>query len=47
MCSFVNYGLRSLNVVFFKKMVGTNPSIMFDDKENYDQKDKKKGLCGC
>jgi hypothetical protein len=26
----------SLNVVFFKKMAGTNPSIVFDDNENCD-----------
>jgi hypothetical protein len=38
----------SLNVVlFFKKMAGTNPSFVFDGKENCDQEDKKKGLCGC
>jgi hypothetical protein len=32
--------------VFLKKMVGTNPFIVFDDKENCDKEDKKKGpLC--
>jgi hypothetical protein len=37
----------SLNVVFFIEILGTTPSIVFDDKENCHQEDNKKGLCGC
>jgi hypothetical protein len=28
---------------FFIEILGTNPGIVFDDKENYHQKDNKKG----
>jgi hypothetical protein len=33
----------SLNVVFFIEILGTNPGIMFDDKEKCHQEDNKKG----
>jgi hypothetical protein len=32
----------SVNVVFFIEIVGTNPGILFDDKENCHKENNKK-----